>query len=267
MFTYQGKTALITGASSGIGTTFAHELASKGMNVILLARNEERLRTLATEIAEKFSVQTEVIVADLGQEHSAQRVYEEVQHRGLNVDMLINNAGFGTHGHFETLDAARDHEEIMVNVAALVDLTHAFIPAMVKQGSGAVINIASTAGFQPLPYMAVYGATKAFVISFSAALAQEYRKRGIRVLALCPGATTTSFFDVVGTEDAAVGRKRTTQQVVATGLQAFERGKSVVIDGGMNTFLARTVKILPFPLAARLAERAMGPRGSRHRSA
>ena len=263
MFTYQSKTALITGASSGIGSTFAQVLAAKGMNVILVARNEERLRTLATEISGQFSVSAEVIVADLGREHSAQDVYEEVQRRGLSVDMLINNAGFGTHGHFETLDAARDHEEMMVNVVALVDLTHAFIPTMLKQGSGAIINIASTAGFQPLPYMAVYGSTKAFVISFSAALAQEYRKRGIRVLALCPGATSTSFFDVVGTEDAAIGRKRTTHQVVATGLQALERGKSVAIDGGANTFLARTVKVLPFPLAAWSAEMAMRPRGSR----
>lgn len=260
MFTYQGKTALITGASSGIGTTFARVLAAKGMNVILVARNEERLRALATEITEKFNVRAEVIAADLGREYSAQAIYDEVQRRGLKVDMLINNAGFGTHGHFETLDAARDHEEMMVNVVALVDLTHAFIPAMLKQGSGAIINVSSTAGFQPLPYMAVYGSTKTFVISFSAALAQEYRRRGIRVLALCPGATATSFFDVVGTEDAAVGRKRTTEQVVATGLQALERGRSVAIDGGANAFLANIVKPLPFSLAAKGAEVAMRPR-------
>lgn len=259
MFTYQGKTALITGASSGIGATFARTLAAKGMNVILVARSEEKMHTLANEIVGQFSVRAEVVATDLGGDHAAQDVYEEVQRRGLDVDLLINNAGFGTHGRFETLDVARDHDEITLNVSALVDLTHVFIPSMVSRREGAIINVASTAAFQPLPYMAVYGATKAFVVSFSVALAQEYRRRGIRVVALCPGATATDFFQVVGTEDAAVGQKRTPQQVVATALQALERGQSVAIDGRANSLLALFARLMPMPFAARFAEPMMRP--------
>ena len=259
MYSYQGKTALITGASSGIGATFARTLAAKGMNMILVARNEEKLRALATELAKQFGIRTEVIAADLGRENAVQTLYEEVKNKGLNVDMLINNAGFGTHGHFETLDAQRDHDEVMLNVTALVDLTHAFIPAMLSREDGAVINLASTAAFQPLPYMAVYGATKAFVVSFSAALAQEYRQRGIRVVALCPGATATEFFNVVGTEDAAVGAKRTPQQVVVTALQALERGQSVVVDGRANWLLATSARLMPIPFVTRVAAMTMRP--------
>jgi len=259
MFIYQGKTALVTGASSGIGATFARTLAAKGMNVILVARSEEKLRALANEIEGQFSVRAEVVAIDLGRERAAQDVSEEVQRRGLNVDLLVNNAGFGTHGRFETLDAARDHDEIMLNVTALVDLTHAFIPSMVSRKEGGIINVASTAAFQPLPYMAVYGATKAFVISFSAALAQEYRRRGIRVVTICPGATATDFFQVVGTEDAAVGQKRTPQQVVATALKALERGKSVVIDGRVNTLLALFARLTPISISARVSESMMRP--------
>ena len=259
MYTYAGKTALVTGASSGIGANFARVLAAKGMHVILVARNTERLQMLAGEIAEQSGVRAEVITADLGRENAAQAVYDEVQRRGLHVDMLVNNAGFGTHGQFETLDAGRDHEEIMVNVTALVDLTHAFIPAMLARGDGAILNVASTAGFQPVPYMAVYGATKAFVISFSAALAHEYRPRGIRVVALCPGATATEFFSVVGTEDVVVGAKRTTQLVVTTGLQALERGQSVVIDGRANATLAQFARLMPQAISAMIAGQMMKP--------
>ncbi|HZU66538.1 MAG TPA: SDR family oxidoreductase [Ktedonobacteraceae bacterium] len=259
MYAYQGKTALITGASSGIGTAFARILAAKGMHVILVARSEDKLRELANEIMGQFGVRAEVIAIDLGREGAAQDVYEEVQRRGLNVDLLINNAGFATHGRFETLDATRDHDEIMLNVIALVDLTHVFVPSMVSLREGAIINVASTAAFQPLPYMAVYGATKAFVVSFSVALAQEYRRRGIRVIVLCPGATATNFFNVVGTEDAAVGRKRTPQQVVTTALRALERGRSIAVDGRMNALLAALARLVPMSFSARMAALTMRP--------
>ena len=217
MFTYKGKTVLITGASSGLGLTFAHALAERSMNVILVARSEERLRALAKEISERYNVHAEVIVADLSQARESERIQQVVEQRHLAVDMLINNAGFATHGFFETLDSERDHEEIMVDVASVVALTRAFLPSMVARGEGAVINVASTAAFQPVPYMAVYGASKAFVLSFSQALSEEYSKRGIRFLALCPGATETNFFQVAG-EGAAFGRKRTSEQVIATAL-------------------------------------------------
>jgi short-subunit dehydrogenase len=250
---YQGKTALVTGASSGIGEAFARDLARRGMQLILVARSADRLSEIAAELRARHGIAVTVLPADLGEEHAAERLRREVEQRGLQVDMLVNNAGFATHGRFEEVGGARDHQQVMVNVSALVDLTHAFVPAMLERGGGDVINVASTVAYQPTPYMAVYGASKAFVTSFSAALAEEYRGRGLRVLALCPGATATGFFDVAGTDSIAMGRMRSSEQVVATALRALERGKSVVIDGAMNTLVAVVAKRLSFALGARLA--------------
>lgn len=260
MFAYQGKIALITGASSGIGRAFARALAERGMSVALVARSEERLRTLATELSQQYGVRAEVIPADLSQEGAARRIQQEVERRDLALDLLVNNAGFGLNGFFETLSPERDHQQVMVDVAAVVDLTHAFVPSMLARSEGAaVINVASTAGFQPIPYMAVYGASKAFVLSFSQALAEEYRTRGLRVLALCPGATETPFFAIAG-EAASIGRRHTPENVVATGLRALERGRSVVIDGGSNALLAQLSRLAPQRLVARIAGRIVHPR-------
>ncbi len=261
MSEYKGKTALITGASSGIGAAFARELARRGMQLILVARSADRLRQLADELGAQYGVRVEVLPLDLGTDHAAERVRAEVERRGLAVDLLINNAGFATHGPFEELSAIRDHEQVTLNVTALVDLTHAFVPQLLAR-RGAVINLASTVAFQPTPYMAVYGATKAFVTSFSVALAEEYRGRGLRVLALCPGATDTAFFDVVGSDSMAVGRKRSSKQVVATALRALKCGQSVVVDGTFNALLANLGKLAPFALAARVAAFITRPRKS-----
>ncbi len=259
MYTYKGKTALITGASSGIGETFAHELAARGMNAVLVARSEDRLNKLADDLRAKHAVRAEVVATDLSHDGAAVALHAETEKRGLSIDLLINNAGFGTHGPFETLDAARDHDEVMLNVAAVVDLCHAYLPAMVARGDGAVINVASTAAFQPVPYMAVYGATKAFVLSFSEALWGEYRGRGIHVTALCPGPTETPFFGVVGTEDAAIGSKRTSRQVVVTGLHALETGRLSAIDGLANTLLAQSSRVAPRTLIALISRQVMRP--------
>jgi len=259
-YTYKGKTALVTGASSGIGEAFARELAARGMDLVLVARSEDKLRALAAELARGHGIRADVIASDLGREGAAVRLYHEVEGLGMRVDMLLNNAGFGAYGPFETLSPDRDHAEVMLNVTAVVDLTHAFLPAMAERGDGAVINVGSTAGFQPLPYMAVYGATKAFVLSFSEALWAEYRGRGVRVLALCPGATETPFFGVVGAEEASVGRRRTPQQVVATGLRALERGRGSAIDGAFNYWLAQTPRLTPRGLTALIGKRLMRPR-------
>src|SRR5579883_589429 len=258
MFTYQGKTALITGASSGIGSTFAYALAERKMNVVLVARSEERLRALATELEQKHGIVATVIAADLGQEYAARSLQQEVERRGIVVDLLVNNAGFANNGFFESITLERDHQQVMVDVATVVDMAHAFIPAMLKRGEGAVINVASTAAFQPLPYMAVYGASKAFVLSFSQALSEEYRARGLRVLALCPGPTDTPFFDIAG-ESASFGRKRRPEQVVVTGLRALERGRSVVVDGFTNALLAQLARFSPRQLVVRGAAKNARP--------
>ena len=262
MFQYRGNTALITGASTGIGAAFARELAARGMSVVLVARSEDKLRTLADEIVRNTGVRAEVITADVSEAGAAREILRETEARGVRVHLLVNNAGFATHGAFETLDPERERAEVLTNVAGVVDMAHAFLPQMVGRGAGGVINVASTAAFQPLPYMAVYAASKAFVLSFSEALYEEYRTRGIRILALCPGATETPFFEVVGAEGSQFGTMDTPEHVVATGLQALERGKNYTIAGpnASNYLLAQTARFAPRWLVARIAAQLAKPR-------
>ncbi len=250
MFTYRGKTALVTGASAGIGEVFARMLAERGTNLVLVARSEDKLHALAAELAAQHHIQADVIAADLSRTDAPREIYAQVQQRGLEIDMLINNAGFGTYGHFHELSLERQRDEVLVNVLALVELTHLVLPAMLSRGDGAVINVASTAAFQPVPHMAIYSATKAFVLSFSEALWAEYRSRGVRVLALCPGATETSFFDVVGSREPAIGSISTPEDVVLAGLHALERGKSFIIPGWQNYLVALSARLLPRPWMA-----------------
>ena len=260
MLRFEKKTALITGASSGIGKAFAEALAAGGANVILVARSSNKLNLLAAAITKQYRVNAKVIVADLREEKAPGKIYTTVQKFRLPVDMLINNAGFGTHGLFHVQSTEVEYDEIMVNVSALVQLTHLFLPGMLKKKDGIIVNVASNAAFQPVPYMAVYGATKAFVLSFSEALWAEYRKDGIRVLALCPGATDTNFSKVVGTEDSMVGRKRSTDSVVATALKALERGKSCAIDGNLNYLLANLIRLSPRGVTAKMTAQVMKPK-------
>lgn len=250
--------ALITGASAGIGLEFAVRLAERGYDLILVARRRDRLLELAAQVrAEHAQVRAEVIAADLSGAASAATVAAETARLGMHVDLLVNNAGFGTHGYFETISTEREHEEISLNVATLVGLTHAFLPAMLARGRGGVINVASTAAFQPVPYMAVYGATKAFVRSFSEALHEEVRGRGVRVLALCPGPTATEFFDTAVA--APRGPIRTVREVVESGLRAYDAGKAVTIDGFSNQLLIALSNLIPRQWATRIAGRIMHP--------
>lgn len=237
------KTALITGASSGIGKEFAYQLATKGMDVILVARSTEKLQELAREIEKKWKVQATVISADLSQEYGAMEVYRKTQELGLSVNYLVNNAGFATSGEFLSNPHEKDHSQVMVNVATVVDMTHLYLKDMVEKGEGTIINLASVVSFQPVPYMAVYGATKAFVLSFTESLWEEYRNKGINVLALCPGATATSFFDHAG--DVAFGKMRTAEQVVQSAFRALAKGKSYVVDGKQNYAAAQLGRFLP----------------------
>lgn len=252
MYSYKGKTALITGASSGIGAVFARELAARGMNLVLVARTEGKLRELADELAKKHIIKTEVIAADLGQPNVAQTLYAETQRRQLVIDMLVNNAGFSTYGEFETIAPEKEQQEVAVNVATLVDLTHAFVPSMLTRREGAIINVASTAAFVPIPRQAVYAATKAFVLSFSEALAAEYRGRGVRVFALCPGATITGFFDEINVHNPSGAQ--TAEQVVAEGLKAFERGRHFAVTGFNNKVQVILPRFFPRALVLRIAD-------------
>lgn len=251
--------ALITGASMGIGEAFANALAARGYDLALVARSGPALERIAQRLRTERGVRVEPIVADLEDRTAVERAGNETEARLGRVDLLVNNAGYGAHGHFEALGPARNLGQVRLNIEALVALTDRFAPAMLERGRGGVINVASTAAFQPVPYMAVYGASKAFVLSFSEALAEEFRGRGVRVLALCPGATQTNFFNVAG-ENAQVGRFRTSEQVVETGLRAFDRGRSSVIDGTSNRLLAFSPRLAPRSLVARLAAQAMKPK-------
>ena len=258
MFNYQGKTALVTGASSGMGEIFAQELAKRGMNVILLARSEDKLRALAAILQQEYHVRTEVIVADLSQEHIAQKIFDTVEQMDLTVDLLVNNAGFLNYGPFEHISPQQDHAQVMVNVMALVDLTHAFVPKMLAQGEGGVINVSSSGGFQPMPYIAVYGATKAFVLSFSEALWGEYKNRGLRVLALCPGPTATGALAKVFDN----GKATPPRQVVTTALKSLEAKRNYVIPGMNNYFLANIVpRFLPRNMVVQILKQITHPRG------
>jgi short-subunit dehydrogenase len=261
-FTYSQKTALITGASSGLGETFARTLAALGVHMILVARSEEKLRILAKELSEQNHVRCEVIAADLSQPSAVAEVQQAVQERGLTVDILINNAGFGTYGPFDTLSPQRDHEEIMVNVDAVVGMTHAFLPAMVARRAGAIINVASMAAFLPMPYMAVYGASKAFVLSFSESLWSEYHAQGIRVVALCPGPVPTNFFDVTGNRiEETGGVPVTPERAVANALRALEKGKIYVVPDIRNTLIVfATSRLMPHKMLANVVAQVMKPK-------
>lgn len=254
------QTALVTGASSGIGAVFARELARRGAGVVLVARRADRLAALAAELTAAHGVTATPVAADLVKPGAARALADDLALREITVDVLVNNAGFGTHGRFTDQDPARLTDSITLNVTALVELTRIFLPAMVERDRGAVVNVASTAGFQPLPYFAVYGATKAFVLSFTEALWGELTGTGVRALALCPGATRTEFFEIAG-EAAAVGSRQTPEQVVAVALRALERSSPPpsVISGLVNSLGARSQRLAPRRLVISMAGRMMAP--------
>lgn len=251
--------AVITGASMGIGEAFAGALAARGYDLALVARSGAALERIAAQIRAQHGVRVETVVADLADAAAVQRAGDAIEAAFGRVDLLINNAGFGAHGAFETIAPARLLGQVRVNIEALVVLTARFAPPMLARGRGGVINVASTAAFQPTPFLAVYGASKAFVLSFTEALAQEFRGRGVRALALCPGATKTNFFVTAG-EGAQVGRARSSAQVVQTALRAYDRNASYVIDGPFNRLLAFSPRFLPRTLIARVSAGLMRPR-------
>lgn len=262
---YTGTTVLITGASSGIGAEFADTLAARGASLVLIARRRDRLEAVADRLRTAHGVSVHTITLDLSSPDAADAVRRELDEAGVRIDSLINNAGFGMHGALAEADSARLDEQVRLNVAALTSLTRAFIPELIASGRGVLVNVASTAAFQPVPDMAVYGASKAYVLSFTEAVAHEVRGTGLRVTALCPGATATEFFEVVGTERARVGAAGRVDRVVATALAALDRRRvpAVVVPGAANRFGASLAHALPRRAATALTARLMA-RG-RHR--
>jgi short-subunit dehydrogenase len=242
--------ALVTGASSGLGEQFARQLSARGRELVLVARRTDRLEGIAAELPGA----AHVIGCDLAAE--AGSLAGRVAERGLEVDLLVNNAGFGTHGRFVEQDAAREAEEIRVNCEAVVTLSHAFLPRMLERGRGGVITVASTAGMQPIPYQAVYAATKAFALSFSDALHTELRGSGVRVLAVNPGPVPTEWQDVAGFDDVAVVPGMIeAEQCVREALDAYERGARSVIPGRVIRWFLRASAPTPRGLQLRVTER------------
>lgn len=235
-----GETTLITGASSGIGLELAREFARNQHSLVIVAPVDDELQRIAEEIAKEFGVPVTPIALDLTDPESAQQVFEAVQKEGLQIDILINNAGLGQRGRFWEIPIEKDLEMIWLNIEAVLRLTKLFLPGMVQRGRGAVMNTASIAGFQPGPMLAVYHATKAFVLSFSEALATELEKTGVTVTALCPGPVDTDFFekaDMVDTAAFQKGNVMPPQEVAKIAHAAAMRGERVVVPGGINKAL------------------------------
>jgi len=248
--TYTSGWALVTGASSGLGRAFATKLASDGMSVVLVARSAGLLHDLADGLKETYGVAVEVIVADLADADARATVVADLETR--DVEVLINNAGFATSGDFADQDPARIAELISLNCLALTMLSRAAVPGMIARGRGAIVNVASTAAFQPIPTMGTYAASKAFVLRLSMAMWQELRPKGVTVLALCPGATETDFWRIAGNPDG-FRRRRTIAQVVNTCFESLAKGSPVAIDGVLNTILARSAPIVPDRLTMAIA--------------
>lgn len=245
------NTTLITGASSGIGEAFARKLAARGHNLLLVARSEDKLITLCNELGRSQRIRAQFVAMDLSERDAPQQLFEETVKRDLQVDFLINNAGFGSMGDFARLDLESELKMIDLNVRALVDLTYRFLLPMRERQSGRIINVASTAGFQPVPFMASYAATKAFVLSFTEALWEENRRHKIRIMALCPGVTDTNFFAASSMKRPPARTSQTPDQVVDTALRAFKRGKSSVISGWTNLVMTESERVLPRKLVLR----------------
>jgi uncharacterized protein len=251
------NTCLVTGASSGIGEVFARKLAARGRNVLLVARSEDKLITLCNELGRSNSIRAQHVALDLSQPESAARLVEETEKRGLVVEMLVNNAGFGSFGDFTKLELERELNMIDLNVRSLVDITYRFLGPMRQRKQGAIINVASTAGFQAVPFMATYAATKAFVLSFSEALWEENRPHGIKVMALCPGVTETNFFEAARGKKPPARAAQTPEDVVETALRGLARGKSHIISGWTNRAMTEAERLVPRDLVTRMAGRMM----------
>lgn len=239
---FKNSTALITGASSGIGKAYAQKFASLGVHLILTARSEQKLNDLADELR-KYNVNVEVIVLDLAQPNSAQDLFDEIQARNLSVEILINNAGFGKWTKFLDQSVSTYQEMITLNISSVTSLCYLFLPHMLSNKKGIMINISSTGAFQPLPYIAVYGASKSYVLQFTEALAGEYASSGVKFLAVCPGNTETNFTQVANADTSGM-KSSTVEDVVSATVKALDKNKATVVVGCSNYLTSQLPRIL-----------------------
>ena len=256
---WRGKWALVTGASSGIGWTLAEQLAAFGANLLLTARRADRLAQLAGELTSRYKVQTEIFAADLARPETPREIFQFAEQKRLSIHILINNAGFGAYGEFRKADLQRLLDMVQVNVAAVVHLTRLFLPPMVDRHSGYIMIVASTAAFQPVPYISTYAATKGFDLLFAEGIAEEVRRQGVHVCALCPGSTVSEFHEVAGQPLHMAGAQEPNEKVARVGLRALADGKPRVISGTRNWLSVEAQRLAPRRLVTRVAARMFMP--------
>jgi short-subunit dehydrogenase len=251
------ETVLVTGASSGIGRELARCFAADGAHLILVARKRNALDSLAEELRQAYKTHSEILTADLAQPGTPARIFAHLDTHGTRLDVLVNNAGFGARGAFAQLPAERQLEMLQVNITALTHLTRLFLPGMISRRRGGVLNVASTASFQPGPGMAVYYATKAYVLSFTEAIAEEVLGTGVRLSALCPGPTATNFTEVAGARGSRLFNRAamSAEAVARIGHRAYRDGQVVAIAGLRNRLLAFSTRLAPRSAVRKIAKR------------
>ncbi len=252
---WRDKWALVTGASAGIGRELARELAAGGANLVLTARRRMRLEELAEDLRRARGSRVEILTCDLARPEAPDEVFRFCNALGLEIELLVNNAGFGAYGEFPQVPLERQLEMIQLNVNAVVSLTHFFLRPMMQRGHGDVLIVSSTAGFQGVPYLATYAATKSFELHWAEALAEEMRPYGVRVCALCPGSTATEFQEIAGSPKHALQRREAADKVARLGLRALAHGKRYVISGAANWLTVQGQRIVPRSTVAKLAAR------------
>jgi len=256
---WTGKWALVTGASAGIGVAFARQLASEGTHLVLTARRQDRLEALAEKLRSTHGIRVEVFATDLSDPAAPRRIHEFTLEKQVDIELLINNAGFGQYGELPAVETQRLLDMVQVNCVAVVHLTRLYLADMVARKRGDVLILASTASFQAVPYISTYAATKAFDLLFAEGLAEEMKPHGIRVCALCPGSTESEFHAVAGQEEFR-RTSETAEKVARTGLQALAEGQSYVISGFGNYLGAQSQRLLPRRLVTRIAAYMFRPR-------
>jgi uncharacterized protein len=259
---WKGKWALVTGASAGIGRALSEQLAPGGVNLVLTARRVDRLRELAASLSTKHAVKIEVLAADLVQPQAPAEIHAFTTGKGIEIELLINNAGFGAFGYIHEIPENKMLEMIQVNCAAVVHLTQLYVRGMVERRHGDVLILASVAAFQAVPFNSAYAATKAFDLIFAEGIAEELRPFGVRVCALCPGSTNTEFQQVAQQPDRVFRSAETSEKVARVGLEGLSQGKSLVISGGKNRLMVEGERLAPRRFITKMAAKMMRPTDS-----
>ena len=257
---WNGKWALVTGASAGIGEAIAKELAAGGANLILTARRIDRLQQLAASLRDRHKISAEIFEADLAKPLGPEEIFRFTEEKGIAVDLLVNNAGFGQFGELPTVETQRLLDMVQVNCTAVLHLTRLYLPKMIARRRGDVLIVASTAAFQAVPYISTYAATKVFDLYLAEGLAEEMKPHGIRVCALCPGTTESEFHAIAGHPAHSKGRQETAEKVAKTGLRALAAGKSYVISGLGNYLGAHGERLVPRRFVTRIAAKMFQPK-------